>query len=104
MQVQRHGMEIDTGYQTFKHEHDAIKRPRDYKRLYGQKKVDFIFVLIRFSSFHCIPLNAANMKLTSRLFVLDKLPIMSIFDISKMQKYYNKRFWLHPGLFLKQKM
>ena len=32
-------MEITTGYNTFKHEHDAAKRPRDYKRLFGQKKV-----------------------------------------------------------------
>ena len=39
LQVQRHGMEIVTGYNTFKHEHDAAKRPRDYKRLFGQKKV-----------------------------------------------------------------
>ena len=39
VQIQRHGMEITTGYNTFRHEHDAIKRPRDYKRLFGQKKV-----------------------------------------------------------------
>jgi len=39
--VQRHGMEIATGYNTFKHEHDAAKRPRDYKRLFGQKKASF---------------------------------------------------------------
>ena len=38
-QVQRHGMEITTGYNTFKHEHDSVKRPRDYKRLFGQKRV-----------------------------------------------------------------
>lgn len=39
--IQRHGMEITTGYNTFKHEHDSEKRPRDYKRLPGQKKVQF---------------------------------------------------------------
>ena len=33
-------MEITTGYNTFKHEHDSEKRPRDYKRLPGQKKVN----------------------------------------------------------------
>ncbi|XP_065071639.1 beta-1,4-galactosyltransferase 7-like [Rhopilema esculentum] len=40
-QIQRHGMEITTGYNTFRHEHDAVKRPRDYKRLFGQKKASF---------------------------------------------------------------
>eukprot|EP00794_Sanderia_malayensis_P005387 gene5387-6060_t len=39
--VQRHGMDITTGYNTFQHEHDSEKRPRDYKRLPGQKKVQF---------------------------------------------------------------
>lgn len=32
---------IKTGYNTFKHIHDKVKRPRDYKRYGDQKKVQF---------------------------------------------------------------
>lgn len=32
---------IKTGYNTFKHIHDKVKRPRDYKRYGEQKKVQF---------------------------------------------------------------
>lgn len=32
---------ITTGYNTFKHIHDKVKRPRDYKRYGSQKQVQF---------------------------------------------------------------
>lgn len=32
---------VTTGYETFKHVHDKVKRPRDYKRIGDQKKQQF---------------------------------------------------------------
>ena len=84
LQVQRHGMEIDTGYHTFQHEHDSEKRPRDYKRLPGQKKVNFT----HYRKFHFVQFIMGYAPSNSNIYWLQELKIAAYNFDDIAQEYF----------------